>query len=132
MGTMLAWTSGVATFRMHTNWHQVSGTNWRQTAVLQCTLTPSWPPPPLPQLPTAVLSTTARAKARAAKKAKEAGQEPAVAAGGAEAMETDKPAGEGSAGGEGDAGDKAGEGDKAGAAGEKKEAEPEPSSFTGG
>ena len=77
---------------------------------------------PTLQLPTAVLSTTARAKARAAKKAKEAGKEPGAAG---EAMETDKPAGEGAAAEGAAAGDKAeGEG--------KKEAEPEPSSFTGG
>ncbi|KAL4448567.1 hypothetical protein ABPG75_005786 [Micractinium tetrahymenae] len=76
------------------------------------------------KLPTAVLSTTARAKARAAKKAKEAaaaGGEggSGAAAGGAAAMDTDQPAADG---------------DKTADVAEKKEgekvAEPEPSSFT--
>ncbi|KAI7845077.1 hypothetical protein COHA_001442 [Chlorella ohadii] len=80
------------------------------------------------KLPTAVLSTTARAKARAAKKAKEAGKEPGAAG---EAMETDKPAGEGAAAEGAAAGDKAeGEGKEKAEGEGKKEAEPEPSSFT--
>lgn len=68
-----------------------------------------------------MLSTTARAKARAARKAKEvaaAGGE----GGGEAAMDTDQPAAEGQ---------KAEDGaDKK--EGEKATAEPEPSSFTGG
>ena len=77
------------------------------------------------QLPTAVLSTTARAKARAAKKAKEAGKEPEAAA---EAMDTDKPAGEAAA--EGAAA--AGEGGEDKPEGGEAKKEPEPTSFTGG
>lgn len=80
---------------------------------------------PSPQLPTAVLSTTARAKARAAKKAKEAGKEPEAAA---EAMDTDKPAGEAAAEGAAAAGEG---GDDKAEGGEAKK-EPEPTSFTGG
>ncbi|PRW45196.1 26S proteasome non-ATPase regulatory subunit 1-like protein A-like [Chlorella sorokiniana] len=79
------------------------------------------------KLPTAVLSTTARAKARAAKKAKDAGKE----AGAAEAMETDKPAGEAAAEGAAAGGEKGegGEG-KEKAEGAEGKKEPEPSSFT--
>jgi hypothetical protein len=87
--------------------------------------------PLLPQLPTAVLSTTARAKSRAAKKAKDSaadGGDKAAAdglrgSGGADAMETD--AAEGAAA----------EGGAAAGPGETREegkaAEPEASSFTG-
>lgn len=75
------------------------------------------------KLPTAVLSTTARAKARAAKKAKEAGKEPEAAA---EAMDTDKPAGEAAA--EGAAA--AGEGGEDKPEGGEDKKEPEPTSFT--
>lgn len=79
-----------------------------------------------------MLSTTARAKARAARKAKDAGKE-----GGAEAMETDKPAaGEAAAEGAAAAGEggkaEGGEGGKDKAEGEGAKKEPEPTSFTGG
>ena len=98
---------------------------------------PSLAPPnparaPRPQLPTAVLSTTARAKARAARKAKEAaaaGGQPdaaAAAAPGGDAMDTDAKQEGGEAGGA--------EGGKEGAeaaAAAAKPREPEPASFTG-
>ncbi len=93
---------------------------------------PPAPPTPHPpphthclQLPTAVLSTTVRAKARAAKKAKDAaaagGEGGSAAAAGEAAMDTDQPAADGKAAEE-EAERKEG----------AKAAQPEPSSFTGG